>query len=137
MLSWLFNLFSGGFFNSIFTTINNLTKAISDEKIAQINASSSVEKAAIQARVDQLQSQRDVLIADASQSHLDIYIRSLIALGPTIFLLKVFVYDKVFQSITGGSTDALDPNLWNVVMVVLGFYFLATASISISKILKS
>lgn len=132
MLAFLGTLL--GFIPGLFTTINSITDAISNEKIAQINATSDVEKAVIQTRIEQLQSQRDVLIADASQSHLDIWIRSLIAIGPAVYLTKIFIYDKVLAY---GSTDPLDPNLWNVVMVVLGFYFLATASISISKILKS
>lgn len=134
---WLLNLFTGGFFTSIFSSIDNLTKAISDEKIAQVKATSDVEKAQIQANVDRLQAQRDVLIADASQSKLDIYIRSLIAIGPTVYLLKIFIYDKVLSNYTMGTTDPLDPHLWNVVTAVLGFYFLSTAAISISKILKT
>jgi hypothetical protein len=137
MFSWLISLFSGGLFSSIFSSIDNFTKAISDEKVAQIKATSDVQKAQIQANIDRLQAQRDVLIADASQSKLDIYIRSLIAIGPTAYLLKIFIYDKVLSNYTMGTTDPLDPNLWNVVTAVLGFYFIATASISISKILKS
>lgn len=127
----------GALLPSVFTTISSITAAISNAKIAQINASSAEEQAAIQATIDQLQSQRDVLIADASQSKIDLYMRSLIAIGPAVYLTKIFIWDKVLQQWTLANTDPLDPNLWNVVMVVLGFYFLATASISISKILKS
>jgi hypothetical protein len=148
-MSWLLNLLTGGFFTSVTSTINSITAAISNEKIAALNAKTDQERIAAEERASQLQSQRDVLIADASQSKLDLYVRSLIALGPTSYLIKIFLYDKVIGSFVGCgvkdapgycahyNTDPLDPNLWTVVSVVLGFYFIATASISISKILKT
>lgn len=133
MLSFLLGLFP-----SIFTTINGITSAISNAKITQINATSAEEQAHIQATIDQLQSQRDVLIADASISKLDIYIRSLIAMGPTVLLLKVFIYDKVLQDYTHGTTELANSDyLWNVVMVVLGFYFVSSISTNVAKILKA
>ena len=63
-------------------------------------------------------------------------------------LLKIFLWDKVIGSFVGCSqaakgtcgmftTDALDPNLWQVVMVVLGFYFLADTSQAVSRIFAS
>lgn len=131
---WSFLL---GLIPSAFSTINSITSAISNAKIAAINATTDQERIAAEAEVETLQARRDVLIADAAQSHVDIYIRSLIAIGPAVYLTKIFIWDKVLNAWTNGSTDLLDPHLWNVVMVVLGFYFLATASISISKILKA
>ena len=107
----------------VFSTINNITNAISNEKIAAINATTDQERVAAQERVASLQAQRDALIAESNRSKLPIYIQSLIAIGPTVFLTKVFIYDKVLSL---GSTDRLDPNLWNVVMVVLGFYFISS-----------
>lgn len=131
---WSFLL---GLIPSAFSTINSITSAISNAKIAAINATTDQERIAAEAEVETLQARRDVLIADAAQSHVDIYIRSLIAIGPAVYLTKIFIWDKVLNAWTNGNTDPLDPNLWNVIMVVLGFYFLATASISISKILKA
>jgi hypothetical protein len=128
MLSFLLGLIP-----SAFTTISSITNAISNAKIAAIQATTEEAQIAANEQVATLQARRDVLIADASQSHMDIWIRSLIAVGPSVYLAKIFIYDKVLAL---GNTDPLDPNLWNVVMVVLGFYFLATASISISRIIK-
>jgi hypothetical protein len=127
----------GALLPSVFTTISSITAAISNAKIAAINATTDQDRIAAEEEVATLQTKRDVLIADASQSKIDLYMRSLIAIGPAVYLAKIFIYDKVLQQWTLAETDKLDPNLWNVVMVVLGFYFLATASISISKILKS
>jgi hypothetical protein len=128
MLSFLLGLIP-----SAFTTISSITNAISNAKIAAIQATTEEAQIAANEQVATLQARRDVLIADANQSHMDIWIRSLIAIGPSVYLAKIFIYDKVLAL---GNTDPLDPNLWNVVMVVLGFYFLATASISISRIIK-
>lgn len=105
-----------------FNAVTSITSAIANEKIAGINATTEQDRIASAERVASLQAQRDALIAESSRSKFPIYIQSFIALGPAVFLNKIFIYDKVLKL---GSTDALDPNLWNVVMVVLGFYFLS------------
>ena len=53
-----------------------------------------------------------------------------------ILLAKVLLYDKAFGQWTGGHTDALDANLWNVVMVVIGSYFGTAAIERVSQIFK-
>jgi hypothetical protein len=43
--------------------------------------------------------------------------------APVVFLLwKLIVYDKALGDWTHGHTDALDPNLWNVVMAIVISY---------------
>lgn len=137
------------FLPGIFSTINGITNAISNEKIAALNATTQEEQIAASERVATLQAQRDVLISDLSVSRLDIYLRSLIALGPTSYLLKIFLWDKVIGSFSHCSgttapgtcitfdTDPIDPNLWNVIMVIIGFYFLHAVGSSISRAIKS
>jgi Holin of 3TMs, for gene-transfer release len=46
------------------------------------------------------------------------------ALGWIVIVLvgKILLYDKAFGQWTGGHTDPLDANLWNVVMVIIGAY---------------
>lgn len=132
MLSWLFNLLSGGLFNSISTTITNITKAISDEKIAQINATTDVEKAQISAKIGQLESQRDVLIADSQskQGWIDPTIRVLLTLPVVVYLNKFIVWDKVVGSWPNFSTDSLGVPGTYLLMAILGFFFLySTAKI--------
>jgi hypothetical protein len=126
---WLLNLIPG-----IFSTINGITSAISNEKIAALNATTQEEQIAANERISTLQAQRDVLVSDLSVSKLDIWIRSLFAAGPMFYLNKIYIYDKVLGL---GSTDALDSNLWNVVMVTIGFYFLHSIGSSISKAIRS
>jgi len=121
----------------LFGTINGITNAISNEKIALITATTQQEQIAANERINALQQRRDVLIADAAHGSLDIWIRSMIAIGPAMYLFKIFAIDKVFGFIFHTRTDTLDPNLWNVVMVVLGFYFLSETSTRITRIVAS
>lgn len=117
MLQILLNLLP-----SALSTINGITGAIANAKIAAINAKTAEEQIQANENVLTLQAQRDLMIADGQKSNLDIYIRTAIA-GPVAFILgKIWIYDKCLG---WGRTDILpsDP-LWNVIMVVIGFYFL-------------
>lgn len=139
-----------GLLKGMFGTIDNITNAISNEKIAGINATTDQERIASQERVSTLQMRRDVMIAEAG-SKTNMRIRAGLALGPLVLLLKIFIWDKVvgsFASCAGPSalhkigcetyiTDPLDPNLWQVVMVVLGFYFLSEGAIHVTKLWKA
>jgi hypothetical protein len=125
------------FITGLFGTINGITNAITNEKIAAITATTQEAQIGANERVATLQQQRDVLIADAAHSNLDLYLRSFIAFGPGCYILKIFLWDKVLGSWTNGSTDPLDVNLWQVVMVILGFYFLSATSTTIARIIAS
>jgi len=115
---WTFLL---GLIPSAFSSIKDITSAISNERIAAIGASTKKEQIAAEERANALSSQRDVLIAQSSHSNLPVYIGAGFAVGPMVYLNKIFIYDKVMGI---GSTDPLDPNLWTVVTIVLGGYFL-------------
>jgi hypothetical protein len=134
MLSFILGL--PGLISGAFGTINGITNAIANEKLAAIKATTQEEQIAANERVATLQQRRDVLIADASHGSWDIWIRTLIAVGPTIYLFKIFALDKVIGPALGfnWSTDPLDANLWQVVMVVLGFYFLSETSTKVARI---
>lgn len=132
LLTQLPSLLSG-----LFGTVNSITSAISNEKIAALTATTQQDQIAANERVAQLQQQRDVLIADSAHGSWDVWVRSLIAIGPALYIFKIFVIDKVFGFLFHTSTDALDPNLWSVVMTVLGFYFLSSTSTKIASIFAS
>jgi hypothetical protein len=116
MLSFLLGLIPGAF-----TTINGITNAIANEKIAALSATTQQAQIASAERVAALEAQRDALISESNKSSLPIIIQSLIASGPTFILCKIFFYDE-----TGFGTTNIpnDSALWNVIMVVVGFYFL-------------
>jgi Ni/Fe-hydrogenase subunit HybB-like protein len=116
MLSFLLGLIPGAL-----TTINGITNAISNEKIAALTATTQQEQIASQERVASLQAQRDALIAETRVSKLPIFIQTAIAAGPAFILCKIFFYDELGFGTTEIPNNS---NLWNVIMVVVGFYFL-------------
>jgi hypothetical protein len=138
MLSFIFGLIP-----SVFSTINGITSAIANEKIASLNATTQQEKIAADSRIEALQAQRDVLIQESARSSWPAIMQFLIALGPASYLIKIFLWDKVIGSIEGCgagirtmasycnmfNTDPSDTNLWWVILAVVGFYFVTTTRI--------
>ena len=132
---WTFIL---GLIPGVFSTIDGITKAISNERINAQNAKTEQERISAQERISTLEARRDVMVAE-SHSPWNGLMRFLIALGPMVLLNKIFVYDKVWGSLQGCAgnagqilqecatyrTDLLDPNLWWVATAVVGFYFLS------------
>lgn len=118
-----------------FRTVDNITNAIANERIAKINAGTEQERVAADERIKALDARRSVLIAE-SGSRINMIMRVVLAAGPAAFLIKVFLYDKVIGSFVGCSgaqpkgacptflTDPLDDNLWKVITAVIAFYFL-------------
>jgi hypothetical protein len=135
--------------SGMFGTINGITNAISNQKIAAINATTQEAKIAAEEQVQTLQARRDVLIAEAgSGSRINLWMRVSLAIGPCAVLLKVFLWDKVIGSLVGCSqaaagtcgiftTDPLDANLWQVITIVLGFYFVSEVTLGVTRIVKS
>lgn len=116
----------------LFSSIDNITNAIANEKIAALNATTQQAQIEAQEKVNTLQAQRDVLIADASHSSVDLWIRAGFCLGPLFILNKIYIYDKIWDG-----TTILSPELWNVIMAEIGFYFLYSGAVTVSKILKA
>lgn len=99
---------------------------------------SDVEKANIDASVQELQARRDILIAEAKQERsafVNACMRGFLAIPAGIALWKLIVWDKVIGSFKGCAaklpsldcvthrTDAFDANMWWVILGVVGFYF--------------
>jgi hypothetical protein len=129
MLTWILSLFTGGLFSSISSTITAITGEISNAQIAQINATSDVEKAQYAAKVSQLQAQRDVLISNSQTGigWIDEAIRLALAIPLVCFFGKVIFWDKVYASWPSYSTEPLSAIDTNVLYAILGYLFLYSA----------
>lgn len=103
--------------------ISRIAGKIADAKVAQANAQTDREKIAADERVRALESKRDVMMAEKG-SPVNAFMRAALAVGPMLYLNKIFIWDKVLGGLTGGRTDPIDANLWNVIIAVIGFYFL-------------
>ena len=119
-----------------FNTVDNVTNAISNQKIAAIKATTDEERIAAEERVKTLEARRDVMVAEAGSTRVNAYVRAVLASIVIVVLAKLMAWDKVVGSLAGCSqaqkgtcglftTDPLDDNQWKVIMVVIGFYFLA------------
>jgi hypothetical protein len=133
---WSFITAIPSLISGVFGTIDGITSAISNERIAGINAQTTEERIASDERVKALAARRDVLIAESSVSRANIMVRCLLA-GPVIVILwKIYVWDKALGQWTGGHTDGLSSELWQVIMIQIGFYFLYEGAIGVTRILK-
>lgn len=121
MLNLLFTVIPG-----LFTTINGITTAISNERIKKIQAKTDEERIAADENIKTLEARRDVLLNAQDRSKLDIYGRSIIGYSVGFFLSKIFIWDKALGSWTGGHTDPLSPELGWVVSATVAFYLVTT-----------
>lgn len=119
-----------GFITGLAGPLSTIVGKISDLQIAKVQASTDKERLEIDAQISEAHGRMMVLQAEAG-SRINAIMRFLLALGPMVFLIKVFIFDKVVGSFLGqargGSifnTDPLDSNLWAVVTAVLAFYFM-------------
>lgn len=127
--------------------IEKITAAIVKARADGLNATTEQEKIASQERVSTLQARRDVMIAEAPVSRINIILRAGLALAVVIIVWKLLVWDKTIGSLLGCSqapagtckiftTDPLDANQWWIVTVVIGFYFLYEGALGVTNRIK-
>lgn len=126
--------FLGLILPGLFQTINSITNAIANEKIAQLKATTEEDKLASQERINTLEAKRAAMLADSQHSSLDMWVRAGLAVGPSAYITKIFLWDKVLKM---GVTDPVTPDQWQVLMAVVGFYFLYSGAVSVARIFKS
>ena len=113
-----------GIFTSLLGLVDPISRIagkIADAKIAAINASTDKEKIAAEERGRALESHRDVLVAEASGSRINQWVRVALSI-PAIWLLwKLEIWDR---SLGWGSTPKLSVEEWTYIWMVCGFYLL-------------
>lgn len=124
----------------LFGTINGITSAISNQKIALINASTDQERIKAEENVKVLEARRDVLLSAQARSKFPIFIQSMLGLIAVVILAKIGIWDKVVGSFVGcagdgGSlpgcetfrTDALGTDLATLVGGSIAFYLVTSS----------
>ena len=123
--------------------INALTGGVAKELAAAFTARETAKtdaaRIAADERINRLQNIRDIQIAEAP-SRINSIMRFFIALGPALYLFKIYVFDKVVCQIFGWTssacrTDDLTTQQWTVVSAVIGFYFLYELGMGATKII--
>lgn len=135
MLSIITGIF--GLIPGLFTTVNGITAAITNEKINLAQAQNESDRIAAQEKIASLQAKQAVLIAESGSSKLNAFVRAAIGGSVAIVIAKLLVYDKALGQWTGGHTDSIDPNLWTVITAAIGFYFLYEGAVNATRIIKS
>lgn len=109
-----------GFFKALIDPVSRVAGKIADAKVEIAKAQTDRERIAAEERLGGLEARMAVLVAESGDP-LNRIMRFLLALGPMLYLNKIFIWDKVFKL---GVTDPLSGDLWKVVVAVIGFYFL-------------
>lgn len=129
-----------GLLSGLTGPISSIVSKIIDLQAQKQAAKSNEELATINAQLEEAHDRKAVLIAEAASKTagtINASIRMLFALGPLVFLSKIYIWDKVIGAFAGCAgeagkaahclsfnTDPLDANLWWVVLGTIGFYFL-------------
>lgn len=134
MLSFILGLIPGAL-----NTVNGITNAISNQKIAAIKAKTDEERIAAEERLKALEARRDALINAQSRSKFPIIVASLFGLIAVVILAKMGIWDKVVGSFLGCAgeagklpgcetfrTDPLGTELTTLIGGSLAFYLLAS-----------
>lgn len=101
--------------------ISKIAGKIADAKIAAINATTDKEKIAAEERGRALESHRDVLVAEASGSRINQWVRVALSIPAIVLLWKLEIWDRVLNL---GATPRLSTEEWTYVWMVCGFYLL-------------
>lgn len=129
MLSFLASLGIGTIVRQLAAAYEAKQKAVTDvERIAADERIKTLEA--------KLEAKRAVLVAEGGLTRVNAYVRAVIGIEVAFLLGKILIWDKALGQWTGGRTDALDANLWQVVMAVVGFYFLYEAATAVTRIIR-
>jgi hypothetical protein len=128
----------------LFNTVDNITNAIKDERIAKIKAKTEEERIASDERINQLSAIRDVKIAKTGfAAKWDAIATFLLSIPVIVIDFKFLVIDKFLGSLLGCNligmttqqlndchkfrTDGLTTEMWVYIGAVHAFYFLYLA----------
>jgi len=113
--------------------------ALTDSYKAKLAAGNTTEAKATELAIKEIEGQIEARKVEASILLAEqgwwvmAMIRPLFALPFIVFTIKVVVWDKV---LAWGTTDALDPRMWDVFMLVVGAYFGGRTIEKVARIFK-
>ncbi len=124
ILAGIFGSIVSGIFGGGLKTV---TDAITDIQKRKIDMQTNEQKLEADMEIAALTAKRDVLLAENGAGGIRSWIRPLLAMPWVAYLWKVVVWDKVvcsFADLGGCRTDALGPDLFNIMMIVITAYFI-------------
>lgn len=113
--------------------IGSIVGQLAEAYKAKQSALTDQEKIAADERIKVLEAKRDVLVAESASGGPASWIRPLFALPFVIYIWKLVIWDKVLSL---GTTDALSPELADIMMLVITGYFLGRTAEKVTRIVK-
>lgn len=103
--------------------IQGITREIAQARVALEKERNAERRIELEGKVAALNAQQSVLI-ETQQHFLNRLARFLLTVPIIVILWKLFIWDKVLG---WGATDPLGKDLWDVLKVVMGGYFVTLA----------
>jgi hypothetical protein len=140
------------FLTGLGPVVQAITGKITDLKMAKIKAESDIDKATIQAQIEEAHDKRAVLVAQAGHRIGALFL-SLMQLAfvipAAVYINKILIWDKVIGAFDGCAgvvkvlpskagyvkyqacqamytTDPIDQNMWWIILAIVSFLFVTT-----------
>lgn len=129
IFAFLLKLLSGGMLDKVLGHLER--KADTETERERIRTGVTIEQ--IRAEVAAQQEARAIIISEQGRWYTAI-VRPLFAVPFIIYIWKLVLWDKVLSM---GSTDGLSPELWNVLMTIIGAFFIGRSAEKVASTLSS
>lgn len=113
MIGWLLGLIN---------PLGRITKELAAAYTDKANAATEQQRIAADERISTLQARKDVILA-AQADPMERWVRIGFALPFVLYIWKLVIWDKLLG---WGATDGLSSDLWAILYIVLGGYFVDT-----------
>lgn len=112
----------------LFDTVGSITSKLQDTKVALARVTSEEERVRLEVQEKALEARLSGLIASqrGPLGWMVGLVQGIMGLTIAFLLVKLAVYDKALGQWTQGHTDPLGKDLWDMVKLVVGFYFVTT-----------
>jgi len=110
-------------FLKLIDPISGIVREIGNTQVRLAAENNKERRIELEEKVASLNAQRDVLIA-SQQFFLNRLARFLLTVPIIVILWKLFIWDKVLG---WGVTDPLGQDLWDILKIVMGGYFVTLA----------
>ena len=102
--------------------LSSISKDLKEAYQSKLNAANDAERIAADERITLLEARKTSILA-AQSDPIERWVRIGFTLPFIAYINKLVLWDKVFSL---GTTDPLSPQLSNILMIVLGGYFIDT-----------
>lgn len=111
-----------GWLLSLINPLGRIVDKLADAHVQRANAATEQQRIAADERIKTLEARRDVILK-AQSDPFERWVRVGFSLPFVLYLWKLVVWDKLLG---WGATDNLSPDLWAILYIVLGGYFVDT-----------